>query len=126
MEAEGQRVRPEIPHRPQHRGQQREVKRSASRQPQQHIQPEDALHLPQQKEEDGRQGHGAVGSVGEEGEPGMPQPEGPQQVIQQGGAHSQQDGLAEDDQLDGDVVPHLSRTGGAGSRPVPRHPPRRR
>lgn len=117
MESPGQRIRPKLPHRTQQHRQQSEKQHAAAQQSQQYIQPGDALHAPEQKQKHRQQRRQAVGAVGEPGEAGMAQAQGPQQVIEQGDAAAQQDGLAECQQLNGDLIFHISRTGGAAVRP---------
>ena len=106
MHQEGQGIHPKIPYRPQRRGAKGEKQHGAAGHSHQHEQPQLTLGAVEgEKEQDPGADH-AVQAVQRAGEPGQPQPEGPQQVVQHPQKGPQQDGLAEQQQLGGDVVLH--------------------
>ena len=59
-----------------------------------------------EKGEDGGACCQTIGRVQRGGQPGQPQPKGAQQIVQRTQGQAQQDGLAEDQQLLRDLVPH--------------------
>ena len=108
MHQEGQGIHPKIPYRPQRRGAKGEKQHGTAGHSRQHEQPQLTLGAVEgEKEQDPGADH-AVQAVPRAGEPGQPQPEGPQQVVQHPQKGPQQDGLAEQQQLGGDVVLHTA------------------
>lgn len=105
-------LQPEIPDRPQQRGEQPEEQHAASQRPQQDEPPQPALRLTQSKEEQRRDHRQTVQQIQRGGEPGMPMPDGPQQVVQHPGGQPQQDGKAKNTELGRDRKGHAIRTGG--------------
>lgn len=101
-----QTVRPEAPHGPQEAGEGAEKEHRAAQRPQHHEAPQNPVPPPQEEEE----GHGAhaeaVEPVQQGGTAGQAQAEGAQEVVQHGGGHAQQDGLAEGRQLQGERGAH--------------------
>ena len=59
-----------------------------------------------EKGEDGGACCQTIGRVQRGGQSGQPQPKGAQQIVQQPDRQPQQDGLAEDEQLVGDLIRH--------------------
>ena len=106
MHQEGQGIHPKIPYRPQRRGAKGEKQHGTAGHSRPHDQPQLTRGAVEgEKEQDPGADH-AVQAVQRAGEPGQPQPEGPQQVVQHPQKGPQQDGLAEQQQLGGDVVLH--------------------
>lgn len=113
MQPPGRRIRPKVPQRTQRRGQQGEKENGAAGQAQQDIQPRDALHPAEQKEDHRQQGGNAVDAVRQPGEARMAPPQRAEQIVEQGDHPPDQNRLPEGQQLDRDVVFHISRTAGA-------------
>lgn len=73
---------------------------------QHHEAPQFAAAPLHEKGEGGRACRQTVGRVQQSDEPGQPQPEGAQQIIQRTQGQTQENGLAEGQQLLRDLVPH--------------------
>lgn len=83
-----------------------EKQHGASDAAQHHKAPQFSVAPPHEKGKGRRAHRQTVGRIQHGGQPGQPQAEGTQQIIQQSHGQSQQDGLAEDQQLMRDLVPH--------------------
>lgn len=104
-----QRLRPELPQRPQHLGTGAKVHHRPAQGPQDHEAPQLSLPPLQQEGEGRRPDAQAVAPVQHAGAPGPAQPKGPQQVVEHSGGQAQQDRLGKGQKLLGDLVAHYPK-----------------
>ena len=93
MQEKSQRIHPESPHRTQRRGEYGKKQNASPQDPQAEIQAQLTLSPVDGEKKDGSADSQTVENVQRRCQPGELQTESPQQVIQQGGGHAQQDGL---------------------------------
>lgn len=101
-----QRIRPKAPYGPQQLREDAEKQHCSAQRAQNHEAPQLPVRPPQEKEEQSGSGQKAVQTVQQPGQAGKAEAKGPQQVIQQPGTQAQEDGLAEHQQLVGDLISH--------------------
>ena len=115
------RVQPEIPQRAQQRRQRQAVQQSPQSHTRKHVEPQlslsDAQGEPQQKQALPGDIH-RVQRTGKAAVPAAAKPHCAQQVVAHGGGGTQRRGGQVGGQLLGDVVFHVSRTGGTGTTPA--------
>lgn len=123
MQQKGQGIHPKIPHRPQGGGEGAEKQRRASQKPQQDEHPQFPLGPAEGEEKQGRAYRQTVEDVQRGGETGQAQPEGPQQIVQHPRRQAQQNGLAKDQKLLGDVIFHRAYPNSRRKKPPRSGPP---
>lgn len=126
MQQKRQRVGPKVPNGAKRRGEKAEKQRRPTRRAQQHINARLTLSLTQAEEKQRPCGGETVGAVQRPGKARQSQPEGTQQIVDQSGGQTQQDGLEEKRKLLADVDAHIIPADGAAVRRVPPPAPRRK
>lgn len=107
------RFRPELPDRPQPLGKQAEKQHRTSGRPQQDIQTQFPIPLPQKKQPHTQANRQTIAAVQQPDQPRAALTGRTQQIVQQGDPHPQQDGAGKHHQLLGNIVLHISRTAAA-------------
>lgn len=102
-----QRIGPKGPYRLQKRGKRAKEKDCAAKQTQKHEAANLAVGTAQEEQEGCDAHTQAVNGIQKAGQPGRPMAKGAQQIIQQGEAQPQQNGLGKEEELVGDLIFHL-------------------